>query len=46
MNPNIGSEPQCRDAVVGLLTALLADAYVLYTKTRNYTLERGRPTVQ
>jgi starvation-inducible DNA-binding protein len=36
MNLNIGLEAEQRDGVVGLLSALLADEYVLYTKTRNY----------
>lgn len=36
MNTNIGLEAKQREAVVGLLSALLADEYVLYTKTRNY----------
>ena len=36
MHPNIGlSEEQCQ-GVVHLLTVLLADEYVLYTKTRDY----------
>ncbi len=36
MHPNIGlSEEQCQ-GVVHLLTVLLADEYVLYTKTRHY----------
>lgn len=33
---NIGIADQNRQAVIGLLTKLLADEYVLYTKTRNY----------
>jgi starvation-inducible DNA-binding protein len=36
MNLNIGIEPKDREGVVGLLSPLLADEYVLYTKTRNY----------
>jgi starvation-inducible DNA-binding protein len=36
MNINIGLEAKQREAVVGLLSPLLADEYVLYTKTRNY----------
>ena len=36
MNPNIGIEAKDREGVVGLLSPLLADEYVLYTKTRNY----------
>jgi starvation-inducible DNA-binding protein len=36
MNLNIGLEANQREGVVGLLSALLADEYVLYTKTRNY----------
>jgi starvation-inducible DNA-binding protein len=33
---NIGIEDKNRQAVVSLLSKLLADEYVLYTKTRNY----------
>ncbi|MEW6588688.1 MAG: Dps family protein [Thermoproteota archaeon] len=33
---NIGIADKQRKAVVGLLAKLLADEYVLYTKTRNY----------
>jgi starvation-inducible DNA-binding protein len=33
---NIGIEEQDRKAVVQVLSKILADAYVLYTKTRNY----------
>jgi starvation-inducible DNA-binding protein len=33
---NIGIEAKDPDDVVGLLSSLLADEYVLYTKTRNY----------
>ena len=36
MNLNIGLEAKQREAVVGLLSPLLPDEYVLYTKTRNY----------
>jgi len=36
MNLNIGIPGNKRDAVVHILNALLADEYVLYTKTRNY----------
>jgi len=36
MKPNIAIPDAGRDAVVALLNALLADEYVLYTKTRNY----------
>jgi starvation-inducible DNA-binding protein len=38
MNPslNIGLSEDRRKAVVKILNALLADEYVLYTKTRNY----------
>jgi len=35
MKPNIGMTDKDRDGVVKALTALLADEYVLYTKTRN-----------
>lgn len=34
--PNIGLDEQNRQNVVGILDTLLADEYVLYTKTRNY----------
>jgi starvation-inducible DNA-binding protein len=33
---NIGIVEQDREGVVSMLTSLLADEYVLYTKTRNY----------
>ena len=36
MNPNIGITEKDRAGVVKILNALLADEYVLYTKTRNY----------
>ena len=36
MKPNIGLIDSNRHGVVKLLTPLLADEYVLYTKTRNY----------
>jgi starvation-inducible DNA-binding protein len=36
MQPNIGLSDANREGVVNLLTPLLADEYVLYTKTRNY----------
>jgi starvation-inducible DNA-binding protein len=36
MKPNIGLTDANRNDVVKLLTPLLADEYVLYTKTRNY----------
>ncbi|MCS6804448.1 MAG: DNA starvation/stationary phase protection protein [Acidobacteriota bacterium] len=36
MKPNIGLNNKNRDAVVEILNRLLADEYVLYTKTRNY----------
>jgi len=36
MNPNIGIADKDRPGVVKILNALLADEYVLYTKTRNY----------
>lgn len=35
-NVNIGIAEQDREGVVSILTSLLADEYVLYTKTRNY----------
>ncbi|MGH7277398.1 MAG: Dps family protein [Candidatus Rokuibacteriota bacterium] len=36
MNPNIGIADEHRRAVADALAVLLADEYVLYTKTRNY----------
>jgi starvation-inducible DNA-binding protein len=36
MNPNIGLTDGNRQAVVDMLNTLLADEYLLYTKTRNY----------
>jgi starvation-inducible DNA-binding protein len=36
MNPSIGIADGSRSAVVTILNALLADEYLLYTKTRNY----------
>ena len=36
MDLNIGLKAEQRKGVVGLLSALLADEYVLYTKARNY----------
>src|SRR5215468_11633120 len=36
MNPNLGITDKDRTAVVKILNTLLADEYVLYTKTRNY----------
>jgi starvation-inducible DNA-binding protein len=36
MDLDIGLEAKQREGVVALLSALLADEYVLYTKTRNY----------
>jgi starvation-inducible DNA-binding protein len=36
MSPNLGIPEGHRSAVVQLLNALLADEYLLYTKTRNY----------
>ena len=36
MKPNIGINDAQRAAVVEILATLLADEYVLYTKTRNY----------
>src|SRR5713226_1079820 len=35
MKPNVGLSDSNRDGVVKLLTPLLADDYLLYTKTRN-----------
>ena len=36
MKPNLGIADKDRDGVVKLLTGILADEYVLYTKSRNY----------
>jgi starvation-inducible DNA-binding protein len=36
MKPKIGLSDANRDGVIMLLTPLLADEYLLYTKTRNY----------
>jgi starvation-inducible DNA-binding protein len=36
MQPNIGLTEAQREGVVGILNTLLADEYMLYTKTRNY----------
>ena len=36
MSPNLGMPEGHRSAVVQLLNALLADEYLLFTKTRNY----------
>ncbi len=36
MNPSIGISDANRQSVVTILNPLLADEYVLYTKTRNY----------
>jgi starvation-inducible DNA-binding protein len=36
MQPNIGLSHEQRQGVTEILTNLLADEYVLYTKTRNY----------
>lgn len=36
MEPNIDIGPSDREAVVKILNAVLADEYVLYTRTRNY----------
>jgi starvation-inducible DNA-binding protein len=36
MQPNIGLTEEQRKGVVDILNTLLADEYVLYTKTRNY----------
>jgi starvation-inducible DNA-binding protein len=36
MAPNIGISDSNREGVIRILNALLADEYVLYTKTRNY----------
>ncbi len=36
MSPNLGIDDKDRASVIEILNALLADEYVLYTKTRNY----------
>ena len=36
MNTNIGLTDEQRDGVVSILNTLLADVYLMYTKTRNY----------
>jgi starvation-inducible DNA-binding protein len=36
VNTNIGLTDEQRDGVVSILNTLLADAYLMYTKTRNY----------
>lgn len=36
MKPNLGIADKDRDGVVQLLTGVLADEYLLYTKARNY----------
>ena len=36
MKPNLGIADKDRDGVVKLLTGILADEYLLYTRTRNY----------
>ena len=36
VNANIGLTDEQREGVVQMLTTLLADEYLLYTKTRNY----------
>jgi starvation-inducible DNA-binding protein len=36
MSPNIGLLEEQREGVVAILSTLLADEYLLYTKTRNY----------
>ena len=41
MNPNIAMSDSNRQSVVEILNALLADEYVLYTKTRNYHWKVG-----
>ncbi len=43
MKPNIGLDDQNREGAIEILNILLADEYVLYTKTRNYHWNvRGR----
>ncbi len=36
MEPNIGISAQDRKKIVDILTRLVSDEYILYTKTRNY----------
>jgi starvation-inducible DNA-binding protein len=36
MHPNIGLLDEQREGVMAILNTLLADEYLLYTKTRNY----------
>jgi starvation-inducible DNA-binding protein len=36
MHPNIGLLDEQREGAVAILNTLLADEYLLYTKTRNY----------
>src|SRR5437667_7532601 len=36
MTPNLGITDKNRSAIATILNALLADEYLLYTKTRNY----------
>jgi starvation-inducible DNA-binding protein len=36
MSPDLGIDDKDRASVITMLNALLADEYVLYTKTRNY----------
>ena len=36
MHPNIGLLDKQREGVVAILNTVLADEYLLYTKTRNY----------
>jgi starvation-inducible DNA-binding protein len=36
MKPNLGLKKEQTAGAIGMLTRLLADEYVLYTKTRNY----------
>ena len=36
MHPNIGLLDEQSEGVVAILNTLLADEYLLYTKTRNY----------
>lgn len=36
IEPNLGIDEQARQQLIGILNKRLADAFVLYTKTRNY----------
>jgi len=44
--PNIGIEDKNRDGVIQILSRLLADEYILYTKTRKYHWNATGPRFQ